>query len=521
MALSCMTLSRTALSAMRGASHPIRAARQATRRTLLAKISEKLYQINLLQPSYRNPPWPAATRSNASAARSSLVAPSPPRGQERQLQQKRSPSPSLIRIHCHCETFFVLSSNKTRFRVTYMIQNLLVLRESTYESAKPDNFSSNYISSQEDVSQIGTGQSRPGSSWDSNVASAAATKPSTAVAGETRTLSHGSTGKNETESYTTSTVSSTTSGSEEEEEDFEVEQKHPVPLTAQVQEKHGAKSRVDTSQSSESQPNQDVLLWDLTDVSDDVSIEIKSVEEVSEVSTLSIRSAASLEDVSDIVEADLESRSQAASFLSPMRVLALRQQADSLYDNACDLHRQGKLNEALKLLKMSSDHAKDACENTLEARSLARMGLIYNRANRQQKAIMCFRYAIKLIADRTDNTKITALQGLARAHRILGQYDIASAFEYQAMEVLRDCWQAIRERQESFSLSILIDAEDSKSPPKTFGENSERIEKYIRRELEDAESLISSGGGEETIPILKTALDYAMLLGNLELEGKV
>mmetsp|Transcript_15186 Transcript_15186/g.51212 ORF Transcript_15186/g.51212 Transcript_15186/m.51212 type:complete len:725 (-) Transcript_15186:178-2352(-) len=365
-------------------------------------------------------------------------------------------------------------------------------------------------------------QSRPGSSWDTDASSAATTKPATAAgAVATRTFSNGTSGKHETDSYTTSTVSSSTSGSEDEEGDFEVDQRNPTPLPTQFMEEFRARARVNTPQSPESQPNNDVVTYDLTDASDDVSIEIKSVEEVSEVSTLSIRSAASLEDVSDIVESDLESRSQSASFLSPMRILALKQQADSLYDNACDLHRQGKLNEALKLLKMSSDHAKDASEKTLEARSLARMGLIYNRANRQQKAIMCFRYAVKLIGDRTDNTKITALQGLARAHRILGQVDIASAFEYQAMEVLGACWQAIRERHESFSLSILIDAEDSKSPPKTFGENQERIEKYIRRELDDAESLISSGGGEETIPILKAALDYAMLLGNLELEGKV
>ena len=365
-------------------------------------------------------------------------------------------------------------------------------------------------------------QSRPGSSWDTDASSAATTKTATAAgAVATRTFSNGSSGKHETDSYTTSTVSSSTSGSEDEEGDFEVDQRNPTPLPTQFMEEFRARARVNTPQSPESQPDNDVVTYDLTDASDDVSIEIKSVEEVSEVSTLSIRSAASLEDVSDIVESDLESRSQSASFLSPMRILALKQQADSLYDNACDLHRQGKLNEALKLLKMSSDHAKDASEKTLEARSLARMGLIYNRANRQQKAIMCFRYAVKLIGDRTDNTKITALQGLARAHRILGQVDIASAFEYQAMEVLGACWQAIRERHESFSLSILIDAEDSKSPPKTFGENQERIEKYIRRELDDAESLISSGGGEETIPILKAALDYAMLLGNLELEGKV
>jgi tetratricopeptide (TPR) repeat protein len=145
----------------------------------------------------------------------------------------------------------------------------------------------------------------------------------------------------------------------------------------------------------------------------EVSIEIASVDDDStDASLLSVRSAASLEDFSEnlsnapeapsrgsgsdeINMADM--RRQAMLEMNQLRWTAMRQQAHASYNTGSELHRQGKVNEAVQHLKSALESAREAHDATLEALVLSRLGLVCNRAGKHGKAIGLFKAALRSV----------------------------------------------------------------------------------------------------------------------------
>jgi len=202
----------------------------------------------------------------------------------------------------------------------------------------------------------------------------------------------------------------------------------------------------------------------------EVSIEIASVDEdSSDASLISLRSAPSLDDFSE-THSDVTSgdggtaalRHAALREMNEMRWSAIRQQAHASYNTGSELHRQGKVSEAVQQLRSALESAREAHDTTLEALILSRLGLVCNRAGKYSKAASLFKAALRVVSRGADaaeadaaggdavdveravagaesaetTTCLLALQGLTQAYLKLGQRHLAAAAEKSALNLL-------------------------------------------------------------------------------------
>jgi len=241
-------------------------------------------------------------------------------------------------------------------------------------------------------------------------------------------------------------------------------------LTGDDARSHSGSANSGTCASSRIGDNDEVTHVSNTSSHTEVSIEIASVDDSTDASLLSLRSAASLEDFSDGSEPLSSGGSVAGGVavlqqtamreMNEMRWSAMRQQAHAQYNTGSELHRQGRVSEAVQTLKAALESARQAHDTTLEALVLSRLGLICNRGGKHSKAVSLFKATLRTVARSTcaeaaaaesrstssarrerdesaeTTTCLLALQGLTQAYMKLGQPQQAAASERQALDLL-------------------------------------------------------------------------------------
>ena len=264
---------------------------------------------------------------------------------------------------------------------------------------------------------------------------------------------------------------------------------------------------------------------ELTDASNrsshtEVSIEIASVDDdSSDTSLLSLRSAPSLEDFSetysDVTSGDggtAALRHAVLREMNEMRWSAIRQQAHASYNTGSELHRQGKVSEAVQQLRSALESAREAHDTTLEALILSRLGLVCNRAGKYSKAASLFKATLRVVSRGADaaevdtaadapcavggdesaetTTCLLALQGLTQAYLKLGQRHLAAAAEKSALNLLPCAHVSAAAVAASAQAGDGADGAGAGAGDNDPGEVRTRMATLVRRRLAEAQAAI-------------------------------
>jgi tetratricopeptide (TPR) repeat protein len=191
----------------------------------------------------------------------------------------------------------------------------------------------------------------------------------------------------------------------------------------------------------------------------------------------------------------------AAAGVSALRRAALVAEGQRAYAAACEMHRQGRAADAVRRLGPAVQAARQGGDAATEAQALARMGLIFGRGSRHQKAAACFRAALAAArasgAAAETPTALLALQGLAGAQRAMGNADLAEAAEREAAALLRRGGAAGA-------------AAGAGGAGEVLGADRRAQVRRARALEGEAVAALGRGEGEEGIRLLERALDVAM-----------